>query len=104
MLLQDAAAQGDENQLNARIVAFAAYQQLHQGNVCNAMAIVSKYCPSILQVLARSLHELLVVPFACPSSQSEPLNQLYALRLPGGGWASKPGTDQSQTALLCCQL
>jgi hypothetical protein len=48
--LQDASSQGNERQLASRLAAFAAYEQLHQGNVCNAIAIVSKFCPEVLQV------------------------------------------------------
>jgi hypothetical protein len=50
LYLQDASSQGNERQLDSRLAAFAAYEQLHQGNVCNAIAIVSKFCPEVLQV------------------------------------------------------
>jgi len=39
-----------EEQLVQRLAAFAAYQQLQQGNVCNAMAIAAQYCPAVLEV------------------------------------------------------
>lgn len=49
LFFQDDNAEAEE-QLVQRLAAFAAYQQLQQGNVCNAMAIAAQYCPAALEV------------------------------------------------------
>jgi hypothetical protein len=39
-----------ENLLQCKAAAFAAYQQLQQGQVGNTLAIVEQFCPDVLQV------------------------------------------------------
>lgn len=48
-MLQDDNADTQERLLQ-RLAAFAAYQQLQQGSVHNAMAIAKRYCPAVLEV------------------------------------------------------
>lgn len=44
---EDAEAQ---EQLLQRLAAHAAYQQLQQGSVSNAIALAARYCPAVLEV------------------------------------------------------
>lgn len=46
---QDEDAESQE-QLQQRVAALAAFQQLQQGSVSDAMAIASRYCPAVLEV------------------------------------------------------